>query len=118
MCVKIWLDFSVGEAEAEEKDRGHAEAIKIIQADKEHVEKLGRFLFKSWSTSCSTESRFSIVCARIQWVNSHSGSLFCSTVAFWSNETSRLPFDYPFTISGFIIKQERDCTCDLAIVVS
>lgn len=61
LCV--WrLDFYVGEAEAEEKDRGHAEAIKIIQADKEHVEKLGRFLFKSWSTSCSTESRFSIVC--------------------------------------------------------
>ena len=25
---------------------------------------------------------------------------------------------FPFTISGFIIKQERDCACDLAFVVS
>ena len=60
MCVKI--RFYVGEAEAEEKDRLHAEAIKILQAEREHVEKLGRFLFKGLSRSCSTESTFSIVC--------------------------------------------------------
>ena len=51
-----------GKAEAEEKDRLHAEAIKILQAEREHVEKLGRFLFKGLSRSCSTESTFSIVC--------------------------------------------------------